>query len=168
MTHVILGLGANLGDPMRQLAEAVDALNEIIRVDAVSSVYRTAPVGFADQPDFLNLVVAGDTDRSAAALLRETMRIEARMGRRREVANGPRTIDIDLLAYGDSILSTAALTVPHPRMHERAFVLYPLAEIRPVWTHPISGRTAQEMLSDGGANGAVARVGPLAPAPPPG
>jgi len=146
-TEVLLGLGANLGDPRRQLAEAVARLGAWMDDVRVSSVYRTEPVGHRDQPDFLNLVVRGWTTVPPEALLREMLAIERGLGRERSFPNAPRTIDIDLLAYGDRVMETAALTLPHPGIAQRGFVLHPLAEVAPAWVHPTLGRTARELLS---------------------
>jgi 2-amino-4-hydroxy-6-hydroxymethyldihydropteridine diphosphokinase len=173
--EVLLGLGANLGDPVAQLARAVAALCDEVRVDAVSSVYRTEPVGFADQPDFYNLVVRGHTRLDALGLLQRAREIEAALGRHRSFPNAPRTIDVDVLAYGDRVMRTEELTLPHPRLHLRGFVLHPLVEIAPEWTHPVLRRTARELLSSATELERVQRVGalpgpgaPLAPARPPG
>ncbi len=171
--EVLLGLGANQDDPVAQLARAVEALSLVMRIDGVSSVYRTEPIGYADQPDFYNLVVRGWTALEPAALLQAAQSIEQALGRRRTFPNAPRTIDIDLLAYGERVLRTDALTLPHPRLHLRGFVLHPLAEVAPEWTHPVLLGTARELLSTAGALERVERVGalpgvPLAPARPPG
>lgn len=162
--EVLLGLGANLGDPVAQLARAVEMLEAHLVVDRVSSVYGTEPVGHADQPDFHNLVVAGRTALEPMELLRALQGIEEGMGRRRSFRNAPRTIDIDLLAYGTRVMRTLALTVPHPRLHLRGFVLHPLAEVAPEWMHPVLGRTARELLSSATA---LERVEPLGPLPRP-
>jgi 2-amino-4-hydroxy-6-hydroxymethyldihydropteridine diphosphokinase len=175
-THeVLLALGANLGDPVAQLAEAVELLAPSVRVDAVSSVWRSEPVGFAEQPDFFNLVVRGRTALEPHALLAAAQRVEDAMGRRRSFANAPRRIDVDLLAYGDRVMRTAELALPHPRLHLRGFVLHPLVEVVPEWPHPVLMRTARELLSSATDLERVQRVGalpgpgaPLAPAPPPG
>lgn len=159
--RVILGLGANVGDPARQLAEAVEAVGRVVDVDAVSSLYRSEPVGDANQPDFLNLVVAGRTGLEPEALLEALLAIEARMGRIRTARNAPRIIDIDLLAYGDRVMESPALALPHPRLHLRGFVLHPLAEIAPGWKHPLSRKTARELLSLAPALERVERAGPL-------
>ena len=110
--EVLLGLGANLGDPVAQLARAVAALCDEVRVDAVSSVYRTEPVGFANQPDFYNIVVRGHTRLDALGLLQRAREIEAALGRHRPFPNAPRTIDVDLLAYGDRVMRTAEAHPP--------------------------------------------------------
>ncbi|HEU0301393.1 MAG TPA: 2-amino-4-hydroxy-6-hydroxymethyldihydropteridine diphosphokinase [Longimicrobium sp.] len=173
--EVLLGLGANLGDPVAQLARAVEALSQVVRIEAVSSLYRTEPVGHADQPDFHNLVVRGWTALEPAALLRAAQEVEAALGRRRSFRDAPRTMDVDLLAYGDRVMHTPDLTLPHPRLHLRGFVLHPLAEVAPEWKHPVLLRTARELLSSAGVLERVQRVGalpgpggPLAPARPPG
>jgi 2-amino-4-hydroxy-6-hydroxymethyldihydropteridine diphosphokinase len=155
---VVLGLGANLGDPVGQLREAVRRLRELLRVEAISSLYRTAPVGYAEQPDFYNLVCLARSALEPAALLAETQRIEREMGRERSFRNAPRAIDLDILAMGDMVVDAAGLTLPHPRLHERGFVLVPLAEIAPGWRHPILRRTAAELLADAGELERVERI----------
>jgi 2-amino-4-hydroxy-6-hydroxymethyldihydropteridine diphosphokinase len=158
---VILALGANVGDPLAQLAAAVARLREVIEVTAVSGVYRTPPVGFIDQPDFYNLVVIGRSAAPTESLLTEVLRIEQELGRVRTFRNAPRTIDIDILAHGARQLRTPALEIPHPRLHERTFVLLPLAEIAPQWRHPVLGRSAERMLADLGSTSGIERVGEL-------
>ncbi|AOY00478.1 2-amino-4-hydroxy-6-hydroxymethyldihydropteridine diphosphokinase [Jeongeupia sp. USM3] len=128
-----IALGANLGDPARQLDAAVDALAAMpgSTLVAVSDYYRSAPVGYADQPDFHNAVARIETTLAAPAVLDALLAIEAGLGRHRSFRNAPRTLDLDLLLYGDATLQLPQLSVPHPRMHERAFVLLPLLEIAP-------------------------------------
>ena len=128
-----VALGANIGEPVRHLRAAAADLAALpgTRVVARSSLYRSAPVGLVDQPDFINAVVAIDTSLEALPLLQALLAIEARHGRVRSVPNAPRTLDLDLLMHGDAIMASAELTLPHPRMHERAFVLLPLLEIAP-------------------------------------
>jgi 2-amino-4-hydroxy-6-hydroxymethyldihydropteridine diphosphokinase len=159
--RVILGLGANVGRPMEQLAEALRALAGAVEVVAVSSVYRTEPVGRGDQPDFLNLVAVGHTGLAPDELLRATQEVEARMGRVRTVRNGPRPIDIDLLDFGGWRIDTPALTVPHPGIATRGFVLHPLAEAAPEWRHPVLGQTARELLRSAGKLERVEKLGAL-------
>lgn len=131
-----IGLGANLGDPVAQVRAGMAALAVLpaTRVLRCSSLYRTAPVGIAEQPDFINAVCALETTLAPLALMRALLDIERRHGRVRragEQRGGPRRLDLDLLLYGEAVLSLPEATVPHPRLHERAFVLVPLAEIAP-------------------------------------
>ncbi|HEX5392067.1 MAG TPA: 2-amino-4-hydroxy-6-hydroxymethyldihydropteridine diphosphokinase [Rhodocyclaceae bacterium] len=133
-----VALGANLGAPIETVKQAVEALNALpsSTVVAVSSLYRTAPVGLHDQPDFINAVAALETELMPLALLEELFSIEARFGRQRSVRNAPRTLDLDLLLHGNTISDDPQVTLPHPRMHERAFVLMPLHEIAPALSIP--------------------------------
>ncbi len=126
-----LGLGSNLGDRLDHLRQGVELLQShpAIRITRISSVYETAPVGPVEQPDFLNLVAAADTTLSPEELLSVAQEIERRLHRVRTIRWGPRTLDIDILLYGDRILHREELTIPHPRMEERAFVLIPLLEV---------------------------------------
>jgi len=142
--QVVLALGANLGDAVTTLAQAVSALRRVpgLEVTDVSPVYRTAPVGGPEQPDYLNLVVQGTTTLTPAQLLDATSVIELDAGRTREVHWGPRTLDIDLVVVGDHLLDTERLTLPHPRAHERAFVLLPWLDIDPEAVLPGYGRVA--------------------------
>jgi 2-amino-4-hydroxy-6-hydroxymethyldihydropteridine diphosphokinase len=141
VTRAYVGLGANLGEPRRQVEAALGELDAIPRTRLVkrSSLYRSSPVGYAGQPDFVNAVAELDTGLEAAGLLGELQAIEARHGRSRSFANAPRTLDLDLLLFGNEILSRRELTVPHPRMHERAFVLKPLLEVAPEASIPGRG-----------------------------
>lgn len=135
MPRAYVALGSNLGDREQNLLGAVEALGAELGVDvvAVSGLIETEPVGFLDQPRFVNGVAALDTTRSARALLELLLEVERRFGRSREgvPAQGPRTLDLDLLLYGDAEIDEPGLRVPHPRLHERAFVLEPLAELAP-------------------------------------
>ena len=139
-----VALGSNLGNPAATVQAALAALEALPRtkLSAASSLYRSAPVGLKNQPDFINAVAAMDTPLSAPALLDELFAIEARFGRRREYLHAPRTLDLDLLLYGDEVRDEPRLTLPHPRMHERAFVLLPLLEIAPDIFIPGRGRAA--------------------------
>jgi 2-amino-4-hydroxy-6-hydroxymethyldihydropteridine diphosphokinase len=145
LTKAFVALGANLEDPRAQVMRALDELDQVpgTRVVARSSLYRTAPVGYADQPAFVNAVAQVDTALQPKALLRALLDLEQLHGRRRSVPNAPRTLDLDLLLYGDSVIADAELTLPHPRMHERAFVLAPLAEIAADEVVPGRGRVAE-------------------------
>jgi 2-amino-4-hydroxy-6-hydroxymethyldihydropteridine diphosphokinase len=166
MPLATIALGANLpspaGPPDATLAAALDHLRTFGRIAARSSLYSTAPVDFADQPRFLNAVVALSTDLPPRALLDALLSIERRFGRDRAAAlpNGPRTLDLDLLLYGDLVLSEFDLELPHPRLAQRAFVLVPLVEIAPNTVDPRSGLTASQLLANHApANpGAVVRI----------
>lgn len=138
MTDVFLGLGSNVGDRENQLKEAIRLLYEQsgIKVVKVSSFYETEPVGYVDQPDFLNLCVEIQTELSPKAVLERGLAIEQQLHRVRKERWGPRTLDIDILLYGDQIIEEQDLTIPHPRMTERAFVLIPLQEIAPNKVEP--------------------------------
>lgn len=161
MKRVVVGLGSNLEEPGVQLASAVRRLAGVMSVEAVSSLYRTEPVGFPDQPDFLNGVVVGRTALAPAKFLARLHAIEAEMGRRRTFRDAPRVIDLDLLDYGGMVTTTPELTLPHPRLERRGFVLHPLVEVAPAWRHPETGETARELLSRAGALERVERLGPL-------
>jgi 2-amino-4-hydroxy-6-hydroxymethyldihydropteridine diphosphokinase len=125
---------------------AIQRLETLGRIAGVSSLYETEPVGHLEQPPFLNAAVALDTDLAPADLLGRLLGIECDLGRVRSFPNAPRTLDLDLLMIDDVILDTANLTLPHPRLHERAFVLVPLAEIAPELVHPGSGTSMREFL----------------------
>ncbi len=140
-----LGLGTNLGDRRALLREALNALGRLGRIEAVSSVYETEPVGFEEQPDFWNLVLRLATPLGPAALLAAAEAIELAHGRTRPFPNAPRTLDIDLLLYDDAVVSEPALRIPHPRLAERAFVLRPLAELDPALAVPGTGRRVEEL-----------------------
>ena len=143
-----IALGANLGDPVVTVRAAIGALRGLAQTEfiAVSSLYRTAPVGLKNQPDFVNAVVELLAAASATTLLESLFAIEEHFGRQRSVKNAPRTLDLDLLLYGDAISDDPQLTLPHPRLHERAFVLAPLAEIAPQLSIPGRGRVSELLL----------------------
>jgi 2-amino-4-hydroxy-6-hydroxymethyldihydropteridine diphosphokinase len=134
MTLAYVGLGANLGDPRRTVSEAMLELGRLPKCAPTgrSSLYRSAPLGYTAQPDFINAVVGLETELEAESLLDQLQAIENRHGRERPFSGAPRTLDLDLLLYGGAQLSTPRLTLPHPRMHERAFVLQPLLELDPL------------------------------------
>jgi 2-amino-4-hydroxy-6-hydroxymethyldihydropteridine diphosphokinase len=152
MSIAYLGFGANLpspaGSPEATMAAAVVRLGSIDRVVSCSSLYSTTPVGFADQPHFFNAVVALEAKLSPRELLEALLDIEREFGRDRSagIANGPRTLDLDILLYGDFVLGQHGLAVPHPRLAERAFVLVPLNEIAPHVREPRSGATMQQLV----------------------
>jgi 2-amino-4-hydroxy-6-hydroxymethyldihydropteridine diphosphokinase len=144
---VYLGLGSNIGDREAHLRKAVDELqSRDLRLRRVSGIYETEPVGLREQRWFLNQVAEFETELHPSQLLRRTRRVESRLGRKRVIINGPRTIDIDILLYGNAIVKKPELEVPHPRYRERRFVLEPLAELNPLLKDPESGRTVAEML----------------------
>ena len=151
VTRAYVGLGSNLDDPCAQLDRALAALATTpgVVLRDVSSYYRTAPWGETQQPDFLNAVAVIDTMLSPEALLDELRRIETVAGRRRERRWGPRTLDMDLLIHGNAVRDTAHLQLPHPRMHERAFVLAPLAELAPDLSLGEHGSVAQALARIG-------------------
>jgi 2-amino-4-hydroxy-6-hydroxymethyldihydropteridine diphosphokinase len=149
-TTSYVALGSNLGDREGTIHSAITALRQHGSVDAVSSFYETAPVGMVEQPDFLNAVVALRTALPPQQLMAALLRIEQQHGRDRSasVPKGPRTLDLDLLSYGDVKMETPTLTLPHPSLAERRFVLVPLTEIAPQWRHPDTGKSAAILLSE--------------------
>lgn len=153
-----VGLGANLADPHAQVLEALAELDRMprTRITGRSSLYRSAPLGYAAQPDFINAVARLETGLPAERLLAELLTIEQRHGRRRSVPNAPRTLDLDLLLYGEARVDSPTLSLPHPRMHERAFVLRPLLELAPEASIPGRGR-ASDLLA-GCTGQAVERI----------
>src|SRR4051794_19382267 len=155
MTVAAIALGANLGDRLATLRAAIERISSLGTVITISSVYETDPVGYLDQPAFYNAVLLLETNLAAEAVMRELLAIEADLGRVRTFANAPRAIDLDLLLYGDEISDAPALTLPHPRMHERAFVLVPLVEIAPEMIHPRLGMRIDELLELIPENGSV-------------
>ena len=142
---VYLSLGSNVGNREANLRQAISRLGTIGRVQKVSSFYETEPVEFVAQPWFLNCALALETEKMPKQLLSSILQIEQEMGRRREQKKGPRTIDIDILLFGSPVIDTKDLTIPHPAMHERRFVLEALAEIAPEQRHPIFKRTVREL-----------------------
>lgn len=151
-----VALGSNLGDPQSRVKQGFAALGALPRstLRARSRLYRTPPWGIIDQPDFVNAAACVETALEPRELLDALLAIETRAGRVRGVRNGPRTLDLDLLLYGDRVIATPDLTVPHPRLHERAFVLLPLADIAPNLDVPGHGRVI-DLLARVDAGGCV-------------
>jgi 2-amino-4-hydroxy-6-hydroxymethyldihydropteridine diphosphokinase len=144
---VFLALGSNVGDRAQNLRDALAALGRLLTIEAVSRVYQTEPVGYREQRDFWNLVLRARTSLAPRTLLQQILRIEESLGRTRSTRNEPRTIDIDLLGYDALVLHTEELVLPHPRLHERTFVLYPLAEIAPDFYHPERKQSVQDLIA---------------------
>ena len=148
MKTVYLSLGSNIGDREANLAAAIERLTvPDLHVLRQSPVYETEPVGYADQRWFLNLAVEAETTLFPLQLLARIGRIERELGRVRTVPNGPRTIDIDILLYGSSIVTTEELEIPHPRYRDRRFTLAPLAELQPDLRDPVTGKSMSELLA---------------------
>jgi 2-amino-4-hydroxy-6-hydroxymethyldihydropteridine diphosphokinase len=144
---VYLALGSNLGNRQEHLATAITGLRKTVDLDAISSLYETEPIGYLEQPRFLNMVCRGKTQLSPQDLLIYAKALEQAGGRQTTLRNGPRTIDIDILLYDHAKITQRDLVIPHPRMSTRAFVLIPLAEIAPDLVEPNSGKTIHELLT---------------------
>ena len=154
MKTVYLSLGSNLGDREANLREALNRLEPL----RVSPIYETSPVDYQAQPFFLNLAAEIETDLMPLQLLSKTQKIERELGRVRGIPKGPRIIDIDILLFDSRVMRTKRLEIPHPRMHERRFVLVPLADLAPKLPHPVSGLTVEEMRDALPATDSVRRV----------
>jgi 2-amino-4-hydroxy-6-hydroxymethyldihydropteridine diphosphokinase len=146
MDHqLFLGLGSNLGQRQHNLEQAIAGLSKVMKVTAVSPIYEAEPWGLLEQPTFLNACLSGETEHSPQNLLIFIKNLEIEMGRRAAPKWGPRLIDIDILLYENIVLQMNGLTIPHPHLHERAFVLAPLADIAPEVKHPVLGQTIGEL-----------------------
>ena len=149
MAHtVFIALGTNLGERLTNLRMAIAALAPDVSVLTESHVYETPPWGYEDQPAFLNMVVKAETDLEPESLLTYLKQIEAELGREKSIRWGPRLIDLDILFYDNLVINTPPLIIPHPRLHERGFVLVPLADIASEFTHPVLGKSVNEFLAE--------------------
>lgn len=153
MPTIYLGFGTNLGDRMANLRAALEALPPGVRVTSRSQIYETPAWGYEDQAPFLNMVVAGETQLPPVELLARLKQLESALGRKPTFHWGPRIIDIDILFYDDLVLDTPELSIPHPRLQDRGFVLVPLAELAPEVKHPVLGKTVRELLAEVEATG---------------
>lgn len=156
-----LSIGSNLGNRENNVREAIERLESIGTVMSTSSLYETEPVEFIDQPMFLNAAVKFSTSRSPMELITRLLQIEKGMGRERTQKKGPRTIDLDILLFGEQVINTSELTIPHPSMHQRRFVLEPLAEIAPEVNHPLLKANIRELLQQLPEGQAVRRIGTI-------
>jgi 2-amino-4-hydroxy-6-hydroxymethyldihydropteridine diphosphokinase len=149
MKRIYLGLGSNLGEREKMLAEAIRALDSPpLRILRLSPVYETEPVGPAGQSWFLNQVAEAETDFFPLQLLHRTSKVEAQLKRQRLAPNGPRTIDIDILLFGNFVVEAESLVIPHPRFRERRFVLAPLADLAPHLRDPVTGKSIRQLLGE--------------------
>lgn len=146
--HIVyLSLGSNLDNRLNNLKEAVAVLTPQMEVKAKSHIYETLPWGYQDQPKFLNQVLKAQTYLEPEPLLRHLKRLETALGRKASFRNGPRLIDIDILFYDELVLNTPTLIIPHPRLHERGFVLLPMMDIAPDLIHPVTKKSVREMVA---------------------
>jgi 2-amino-4-hydroxy-6-hydroxymethyldihydropteridine diphosphokinase len=145
--EVFIALGTNLGDRAGNLRRAIAAIRGFASVEAISRVYETEPVGFRDQPDYWNLVVRIRTELEPQALFEALKGIEQQLGRTAAFRNAPRVIDLDIIAYDQLVLRSESLEIPHPRMNERSFVLFPLAEVAPEFRHPANHQSIVQLIA---------------------
>jgi len=149
MNHTVyIALGTNLGERLANLRAAIKSMQPEITVLAESHVYETPPWGYEDQPAFLNMVVKAETDLEPELLLNNLKQLEVELGRKQNFRWGPRLIDLDILFYDDLVLELPPLVIPHPRLHERAFVLVPLMDVAPDLIHPIFQRRVSDLLTE--------------------
>ena len=153
--RIYLALGSNLGDREANLGAGLKALSPQVKILRESPIYETAPWGYEEQEDFLNMVVEAETSLEPEALLAQLKAVEEAVGRTPTFRYGPREIDVDLLFYDDLVLETDELTIPHPHLHERAFVLVPLANLAPDLRHPTLGRMIKELVARVDSRGVV-------------
>jgi 2-amino-4-hydroxy-6-hydroxymethyldihydropteridine diphosphokinase len=158
---IYLGLGSNLGDREANLVKALQLLSERLPVEQISSLYETEPVGYEPQPHFLNAVCCAKTEIGPFQLLSLIKGVEAALGRVPSFPNAPRPIDVDILFYGDLIIETPQLTIPHPRLEERAFVLIPLFELDAALVHPLSGERIGDLAARVQGREGVRKIGEL-------
>jgi 2-amino-4-hydroxy-6-hydroxymethyldihydropteridine diphosphokinase len=159
MVHTVyIALGTNLGERLSNLRAAIESLPPDVKVVAESHVYETPPWGYEDQPPFLNMVVKAKTDLEPEVLLKYLKGIEVELGREKSIRWGPRLIDLDILFYDDLVIDTPPLVIPHPRLHERAFVLVPLGDIALDFVHPVFHERVRELLAKVDVGG-IARIG---------
>lgn len=144
---VYLALGSNLGDRLANLKQAIAALTPQMDVRAKSQVYETPPWGYEDQPKFLNQVIKATTYLDPEPLLKHLKRLEVALGRKASIPNGPRLIDLDILFFDDVVVNKSSLIIPHPRLHERAFVLLPLMDLAPDMVHPVRRQSIRDMAA---------------------